>query len=144
MFEATGPDTLLVHNWRDRAAPHHSASLCSYSSLRSRLLFSCKVSPAKPYIAIRRPPAGTLKQEAEKSPVTQGTHNSSNLLASAKGAHRGPKLTSHHRLRYSCSTVTHQPVTHWSPSDNIFWICSLTGIHRTKEGKDLWCSMQTP
>ncbi|KAI1242412.1 hypothetical protein IHE44_0005952 [Lamprotornis superbus] len=47
-------------------------------SLRSRLLFSCRVSPAKLYIASRRPPAGTLKEEAEKSPVTQGTHNSNN------------------------------------------------------------------
>lgn len=95
---------------RGRAVPHHSASFCSYSSLRSRLLLSCRVSPARPYIAMSRPPAGTLREQAEKSPVTQGTHSSTKLLPSAKGARRGQML---HQGRVTF------PKTHITPQTKV-------------------------
>lgn len=58
-------DTLLSKTRTGRAVPYHSANFCSYSSLRLRFLFSCKVSPESCCIIIRRPPAGILEEEAE-------------------------------------------------------------------------------
>lgn len=121
---------LLVQDSNSRAVPYHSANFCSYSSLRSRFLFSCNVSPASFCIIIRRPPAGILKEEAEKSQVTQGTRNSNNLLASPKGACGGQppdqwSITfpnthiAQTKILYSTASLS-SAVTQCSPFNNVF------------------------
>lgn len=130
-FEHT--DTLLVHDWKGQSC---SSPLC-------QLLFVQLPALTAPFLlqgltsqAIHcHEEASCRNPEGASREVTRGHTTAMNYCHQQK-EHAGarcymrrvshsPKLTSHHRLRYSCSTGTHQPQPLFSsdslePYDNIF------------------------